>query len=88
MTIKRDSSIAVYTKPGCVQCTMTTRYLDDRGVEYQVLDVTEDAAAPRLPGRTRHSRRRGTLGRIPARQAPAAQLIQKLVRDLAREYYC
>lgn len=45
MNIKQDSSITVYTKPGCPQCTATTRYLDDRGVDYAIFDVTTDTAA-------------------------------------------
>ncbi|SJM61062.1 glutaredoxin-like protein NrdH [Agrococcus casei] len=37
--------VIIYTKPGCVQCSATTRYLDDRGVQYVAADVTADAAA-------------------------------------------
>ena len=35
----------VYTKPSCVQCTATYRALDSRGIEYEVLDLSEDPAA-------------------------------------------
>ena len=35
----------VYTKPSCVQCDMTKRYLDKAGVEYDTVDITEDPAA-------------------------------------------
>ncbi|TDT32570.1 glutaredoxin-like protein NrdH [Naumannella halotolerans] len=38
-------SVTVYTKPGCVQCTATYRALDKAGVEYEVIDLTEDDAA-------------------------------------------
>lgn len=38
-------SITVYSKPACVQCTATTRALDARGLAYDVIDLTEDAAA-------------------------------------------
>jgi glutaredoxin-like protein NrdH len=38
-------SITVYSKPACVQCTATTRALDRRGVAYEVVDISEDAAA-------------------------------------------
>ncbi|MBM7050448.1 MULTISPECIES: glutaredoxin-like protein NrdH [unclassified Rothia (in: high G+C Gram-positive bacteria)] len=38
-------SVTVYTKPACVQCNMTYRTLDKNGIEYKVVDVTEDAAA-------------------------------------------
>lgn len=35
----------VYTKPACVQCDMTKRYLDKAGVSYNTVDITEDPAA-------------------------------------------
>lgn len=35
----------VYTKPSCVQCDMTKRYLDKAGVEYDTVDITEDPSA-------------------------------------------
>jgi len=38
-------TITVYSKPACVQCTATTRALDARGLQYQVIDLSEDAAA-------------------------------------------
>lgn len=38
-------AITVYTKPSCVQCNMTYRALDNSGLEYDVLDVSEDATA-------------------------------------------
>lgn len=38
-------SITVYSKPACVQCTATTRALDRQGVQYTVIDVSEDAEA-------------------------------------------
>lgn len=38
-------SVTVYTKPGCVQCTATYRALDKHGIEYEVIDLTEDAEA-------------------------------------------
>ncbi len=38
-------TITVYSKPACVQCTATTRALDAKGINYQVVDLTEDAAA-------------------------------------------
>lgn len=38
-------SITVYSKPACVQCTATTRALDARGLSYDIIDLTEDAAA-------------------------------------------
>ncbi|WP_221586242.1 glutaredoxin-like protein NrdH [Microbacterium sp. G2-8] len=38
-------AITVYSKPSCVQCNATYRALDAKGIEYQVTDVSEDAAA-------------------------------------------
>ncbi|SET28715.1 glutaredoxin-like protein NrdH [Paracoccus homiensis] len=38
-------SITVYSKPACVQCTATTRALDARGLDYSVIDLTQDADA-------------------------------------------
>lgn len=38
-------SVTVYTKPACVQCNATYRALDKAGIEYSVVDITEDARA-------------------------------------------
>ncbi|AKE01354.1 MULTISPECIES: glutaredoxin-like protein NrdH [Rhodococcus erythropolis group] len=38
-------AITVYTKPACVQCNATYRALDKAGIEYAVIDITEDAQA-------------------------------------------
>ncbi|KJF20016.1 NrdH-redoxin [Rhodococcus sp. ACPA4] len=38
-------SITVYTKPACVQCNATYRALDKAGLEYDIIDITEDAEA-------------------------------------------
>jgi glutaredoxin-like protein NrdH len=35
----------VYTKPSCVQCDMTKRYMDKIGVEYTTVDITQDKEA-------------------------------------------
>lgn len=35
----------LYTKPACVQCDMTKRYLDKAGVEYDTVDITKDPSA-------------------------------------------
>lgn len=39
------TTIAVYSKPACVQCTATKRALDSKGIEYEVFDVSEDDKA-------------------------------------------
>ncbi len=38
-------TVTVYTKPSCVQCTATYRALDNKGIQYEVLDVSADDAA-------------------------------------------
>ncbi|MDO5622797.1 MAG: glutaredoxin-like protein NrdH [Paracoccus sp. (in: a-proteobacteria)] len=38
-------TITVYSKPACVQCTATTRALDARGIDYNLVDLTEDSNA-------------------------------------------
>jgi glutaredoxin-like protein NrdH len=38
-------AITVYTKPSCVQCTATYRALDNKGIEYNVLDLSADETA-------------------------------------------
>lgn len=35
-------NIVLYTKPACVQCTATRKFLDKNGVKYDVVDITED----------------------------------------------
>ncbi|MFJ7619821.1 glutaredoxin-like protein NrdH [Rhodococcus erythropolis] len=39
------SIITVYSKPSCVQCTATYKALDKQGLVYEVVDISEDAAA-------------------------------------------
>jgi len=41
----KNMSITVYTKPSCVQCNATYRALDAKGIEYEIHDLSEDAAA-------------------------------------------
>ena len=38
-------SITVYSKPNCVQCDATYRALDKRGLDYTVVDISQDAEA-------------------------------------------
>ena len=38
-------AITVYTKPSCVQCTATYRALDNKGIEYNILDLSVDENA-------------------------------------------
>jgi glutaredoxin-like protein NrdH len=36
--------ITVYSKPSCMQCTATYRALDNKGVHYEVIDLTAQPA--------------------------------------------
>ena len=38
-------SITVYSKPACVQCDATYRALDKRGLDYTVVDISQDPEA-------------------------------------------
>ena len=38
-------SITVYSKPSCVQCTATTRALERKGLNYEVIDISQNADA-------------------------------------------
>lgn len=38
-------SIIIYTKPDCVQCNATYRALDRQGIDYRVVDLTQDQLA-------------------------------------------
>lgn len=38
-------SITVYSKPNCVQCDATYRALVKNGLEYDVIDITQDEQA-------------------------------------------
>ncbi len=40
-----SKQVTVYTKPSCVQCNATYRALDDRGIEYEVIDLSTDEQA-------------------------------------------
>lgn len=42
---KVPSLVTVYSKPSCVQCNATYRALDSKGVEYTVLDMSQDIEA-------------------------------------------
>ena len=37
--------VTVYSKPNCVQCTAVKRWLTQHSIPFEVLDVSEDAAA-------------------------------------------
>ena len=37
--------ITVYTLPNCVQCDQTKRYMDNNGIKYSAIDLSQDVAA-------------------------------------------
>ncbi|MDQ1179926.1 redoxin NrdH [Rhodococcus sp. SORGH_AS_0301] len=39
------TTVTVYTKPACVQCKATYRALDKVGIEYDVIDISQDPEA-------------------------------------------
>lgn len=38
-------AVTVYSKPNCMQCNFTKKFLDDNAVEYTVIDVYENEEA-------------------------------------------
>ncbi len=38
-------TITVYTKPACVQCNATYAALNRNGLEYEIVDISKNAAA-------------------------------------------
>ena len=40
-----EMKVRLFIKPWCGWCTRATRWLDQHGIEYEVLDVTADEAA-------------------------------------------
>lgn len=39
------TSITMYTKPACVQCTATAKALDKAGITYETVDISRDSDA-------------------------------------------
>ncbi len=39
------SIVTVYSKPACVQCTATTRFMEQKGIEFNVVDLSKDPTA-------------------------------------------
>ena len=40
-----DAAITVYSKPACVQCNATYKALDRNGLDYQIVDTTDNPHA-------------------------------------------
>ncbi|WP_020109757.1 glutaredoxin-like protein NrdH [Nocardia sp. 348MFTsu5.1] len=45
MTDTAAATITVYTKPACVQCNATYKALEKNGLDYEVVDIVDDAEA-------------------------------------------
>ncbi|WP_308470905.1 glutaredoxin-like protein NrdH [Rathayibacter sp. AY1G1] len=45
MMQQKQLGLVVYSKPSCMQCTMTYRVLDKKGIEYTVVDITTNPEA-------------------------------------------
>ena len=37
--------ITIYSKPNCMACNFSKKYLEDKGVQFEEIDVFEDAEA-------------------------------------------
>ncbi|MGK9325959.1 glutaredoxin-like protein NrdH [Aerococcus urinaeequi] len=37
--------VTVYTKPNCMQCNFTKKYLTEKKIEFQTIDITESEEA-------------------------------------------
>lgn len=42
---KANDAVVVYSKPACVQCDATYRALDKKGIEYSIIDISQDSEA-------------------------------------------
>ncbi|MBK0348528.1 glutaredoxin-like protein NrdH [Aerococcaceae bacterium zg-ZJ1578] len=38
-------NITVYSKPNCMQCNFTKKFLEDNAIDYTMIDVYEDEVA-------------------------------------------
>ena len=44
-TIMSNKNVTVYTKPNCMQCNFTKKFLDDHSIRYEIKDSLESEAA-------------------------------------------
>lgn len=40
-----NSTVIIYSKPNCMQCQFTKKYLESRGVPFEVKDIEQDTNA-------------------------------------------
>ena len=41
----KNRPVTVYTNPSCVQCDQTKRFLDNKNIPYEVVDLSQNPAA-------------------------------------------
>ena len=76
-------TVTVYSKPSCVQCNATYRALDSKGIDYEVLDLSEDPAALEqavvraiIGDKPLHDAQREILAHPACRQVPVQGLVE------------
>ena len=40
-----NKNVTVYTKPNCMQCNFTKKFLDDNSIRYEIKDIQESEVA-------------------------------------------
>lgn len=43
--IMSKKNVIVYTKPNCMQCNFTKKFLDDNSIRYEIKDIQESESA-------------------------------------------
>jgi glutaredoxin-like protein NrdH len=41
----QNTPVVVYSKPNCMQCNFTKKFLEDKGIPYQIKDIEENEKA-------------------------------------------
>lgn len=40
-----EKPVIVYSKPNCMQCNFTKKYLEDKGIPYEIKDIEQNEGA-------------------------------------------
>ncbi|MFC6465080.1 glutaredoxin-like protein NrdH [Marinilactibacillus sp. GCM10026970] len=40
-----NKTVIVYSKPNCMQCNFTKKFLEDKGIPFEIKDIAENEAA-------------------------------------------
>lgn len=43
--IMQNTPVVVYSKPNCMQCNFTKKFLEDKGIPYQIKDIEQNEQA-------------------------------------------